>query len=167
MNSHSIMKYLVSVAAGLALGLAAAHAEGKETKLKSEVVAAENINPSRRGTPQPVKIHIFYLAEDDAFLQGNFTDLADPESAVLGDELVRRAKQLIGPGDVLALDEAFDEAAKFIGVIAEFTDLDQASWRAIAPVPARRWTDVLKLFKNGKLQILVDGITISCAIVEE
>ena len=142
-------------------------AVAKETKLKSEVVAAENINPNRRGTPQPVKLHIFYLAHDEAFLQANFMDLADPESAVLGDELVRRAEQLIGPGELIALDEEFDEAAKFIGVVAEFTELDQASWRSIAAVPARRWTDVLRLFSSSKLQVLVDGITVSCAIVED
>jgi type VI secretion system protein VasD len=160
-------RFLVLAAAGALLSFAAMPGDAKETKLKSQVVAADNINPSRRGTPQPVKIHIFYLAEDDAFLQANFADLVDPESPALGDELVRRAEQLIGPGEQLELDEAFDEAAKFIGVVAAFTDVGQASWRAVAAVPARRWTDVLKLFKNSKLEILVDGITITCAIVEE
>jgi len=147
----------------LAPGIAAA----KDTRLKSELVATESINPSRRGTPQPVKVHIFYLAQNEAFLQANFTDLVAPDSAVLGDALVRRAEQLIGPGETLELDEQFDEAARFIGVVAEFTQLDQAMWRAIEAVPARRWTDVLRLFKNSKLQVLIDGTTVSCAIVEE
>jgi type VI secretion system protein VasD len=141
-------------------------AAAKETKLKSEVIAAETINPSRRGTPQPVKLHIFYLTHDAAFLQANFTDVANPESQALGDELVRRAEYLVGPGDRLELDETFDEAAKFIGVVAEFTELDHAEWRAIAAVPARRWRDVLRMFKNSKLQIIVDGTSVSCAIVE-
>jgi type VI secretion system protein VasD len=151
------------VFAYLSTGVAGA----KETKLVSEVSAAANINPNRRGTPQPVKLHVFYLAEDDAFVQANFGDLIDPESAVLGDELVRRAESLIGPGETLALDEKFDEAAKFIGVVAEFTDVDVASWRAVAAVPARRWTDVVKLFSKNKLQILIDGTSVTCAIVED
>ena len=153
-------------AALCALG-AADGAAAKETKLKSEVIAAEIINPSRRGTPQPVKLHIFYLAAGDKFMQANFADLVAPESPLLGDELVRRAEHLVGPGEQLALDEQFDEAAKFIGVIAEFTEIEQAAWRAVAAVPARRWTDVLRLFKNSKLQILVDGTTVTCAIVED
>jgi type VI secretion system VasD/TssJ family lipoprotein len=81
--------------------------------------------------------------------------------------LVRRAESLIGPGETLALDEKFDEAAKFIGVVAEFTDVDVASWRAVAAVPARRWTDVVKLFSKNKLQILIDGTSVTCAIVED
>jgi type VI secretion system VasD/TssJ family lipoprotein len=146
--------------------LAPLPSDAKETKLKSEVAAAENINPNRRGTPQPVKLHIFYLVQDDAFLKANFGDLIDPESTVLGDELVRRTETLIGPAEMLALDEEFDEAAQFIGVVAEFTNIDEASWRAIAAVPAKKWTDVVKLFRQNKLEILIDGTSVSCAIVK-
>lgn len=142
-------------------------AAAKETKLKSEVIAAEQINPSRRGNPQPVKLHIFYLTHDAAFMQANFAELADPESQALGDELVRRAEYLVGPGERLELDETFDEAAKFIGVVAAFTELDQAEWRSVIAVPARRWTDVLRMFSSSKLQILVEGTTVSCTIVED
>jgi type VI secretion system protein VasD len=163
---RSAMGGLALTAAAMG-ALAAAAVDAKETELKSEIAATETINPSRRGTPQPVKVHIFYLAQDEAFMQANFADLVNPEAAVLGDELVRRAEQLIGPGERLELDEKFDEAAQFIGVIAEFTELDRAAWRAIVAVPVKRWTDVRRLFKKSKLEILVDGTTVSCAIVEE
>jgi type VI secretion system VasD/TssJ family lipoprotein len=73
---------------------------------------------------------------------------------------------LIGPAEMLALDEEFDEAAQFIGVVAEFTNIDEASWRAIAAVPAKKWTDVVKLFRQNKLEILIDGTSVSCAIVK-
>jgi type VI secretion system protein VasD len=138
-----------------------------ETKLKTEVVAAADLNPNLRGRPQPVKLYIFYLVEDEKFMQANFFDLVGAEVPALGDVLVRRAEHLVGPGETLPLDEAFDEAAKFIGVVAAFTQLEQAQWRAVAAVPARRWTDVLRLFKGSKLEILVDGTTVTCAIVED
>jgi type VI secretion system protein VasD len=171
MNAESTSP-LMWIARHLALAAALAASSpfvgaAKETKLVSEVVAAATINPNRRGAPQPVKIHIFYLAQDEKFMQAAFGDLANPESKLLGDELVRRAEQLVGPGETLKLDEKFDEATKFIGVIAEFTDLEKASWRGIVAVPVKRWTEVTKLFKNNKLQVLVDGITVSCAIVED
>ena len=167
MHDRHFLQWLVPAVLAIGLVFAEAPAVAKETKLKSEVIATEQINPSRSGAPQPVRIHIFYLAEDDKFLQANFAALADPESAVLGDELVRRVAHLIGPGETLELDETFDEAARFIGVVAEFTQLDSATWRAVAAVPARRWTDVLRLFRNNKLEILVDGTTVTCAIVED
>jgi len=144
----------------------AADVAAKETKLATEVVAAENVNPNYRGAAQPVKLYIFYLANDDKFMQANFADLVAAEPAILGDELVRRAEHLVGPGETLPLDEKFDEAAKFIGVVAAFTEIDSAAWRAIAQVPGRRWTDVLKLFKDNKLEIHVDGTTVTAAIVK-
>ena len=158
--------FVVGVASLSAL-LAAPAVEAKDTKLVSEVLAAANINPNRRGTPQPVKLHIFYLAKDDAFMRANFGDLINPESPVLGDELVRRTAVLIGPGETLPLDEKFDEAALFIGVVAEFTEIDSAMWRSVVAVPAKKWTDVVKLFKDNKLQISIDGTSVTCAIIED
>ena len=82
-----------SVLLVVALTALAPPAEARETQLKGQVLAAETINPNRRGTAQPVKLHIFYLAEDDAFLQANFGDLVNPESPVLGKELSHSARR--------------------------------------------------------------------------
>jgi type VI secretion system protein VasD len=142
-------------------------AASKETKLKSEVVAAESINPNRHGAPQPVKVHIYYLAHEEAFRQASFGDLVAAGAPALGDDLIRTAEQLVGPGERLELDEKFDEKTQFIGVVAEFTKIDQADWRAVAEVPAKKWTDALKLFSKSKFQVKVDGTAVSCGIVEE
>ncbi len=150
-----------------ALALAVTPAAAKETKLKSEVVATANINPNRHDAPQPVLIHVYYLKHDDGFKQASFADLVAPNSPILGADLIRRTEQLVGPGEHVELDGKFDEATQFIGVVAEFTRIEQATWRAVAAVPAKKWTDVLRLFKGKKLQVRVDGTTVSCAIVED
>jgi type VI secretion system protein VasD len=136
----------------------------KETKLVSQVVATANINPNRHGMPQPVKLHIYYLAKSDAFMMANLGDLIAPKAPILGPDLVHQTEVLIGPGEMLALDEKFDAAAQFIGVVAEFADIDKASWRAVAAVPVKKWTDVVKLFSHKKLLISVDGTSVKCAI---
>jgi type VI secretion system protein VasD len=151
----------------LATLLAPLAGEARETPLKSEVHAGEVINPNRRGTPQPVKLHIFYLAEDDAFLQANYSDLVNPESPVLGKELIRRTERLVGPGEMLMLSETLDEAAQFIGVVAAFTDIGSASWRAVMQLPVRKWSDLVRLLRNNKLEIRIDGTAVVCAIVKE
>jgi type VI secretion system VasD/TssJ family lipoprotein len=159
------MKALLIFAAVLVL--AASPAGAKETKLPSEAVAAQNVNPNRHGAPQPVLIHVYYLKHDEAFKQANFAELVAPKAPILGGDLIREADQLVGPGEQVELDGKFDEATQFIGVVAEFTKIDQAAWRAVVGVPAKKWTDVLKLFKGKKLQIRVEGTTVSCAIIEE
>jgi len=147
--------------------LAPLPAQARETQLKGQVFAAEKINPNRRGTAQPVKLHIFYLAEDDAFLQANFGDLINPESPVLGKELIRRSEKLVGPGEMLELNEALDEAAAYIGIVAAFTDIGNASWRTVQALPVRKWTEVVRFAKGNKLEIRIDGTNVTSAIVKE
>lgn len=167
---HSIVASKTIVAA-VAIGLLASCASGpkepKEATLTSEVVAAADINPNRRETAQPVKLHVFYLKQDEAFLQATFNDLIMPDSPAIAADLVRRTEGLVGPGETIYLDDKFDESAKFIGVISEFTRIDQAEWRSIVAVPEGSWKDLLTPFKDKKLQITVAGLAVSCAIVED
>jgi type VI secretion system protein VasD len=114
-----------------------------------------------------VKLHIFYLAEDDAFLQANFGDLVNPESPVLGKELIRRSEKLVGPGEMLELNESLDEAAAYIGIVAAFTDIGNASWRTVQALPVRKWTEVVRFAKGNKLEIRIDGTSVTSAIIKE
>ncbi|HEY3519368.1 MAG TPA: type VI secretion system lipoprotein TssJ [Gammaproteobacteria bacterium] len=156
-----------SVLLVVAMTALAPPAEARETQLKGQVLAAEKINPNRRGTAQPVKLHIFYLAEDDAFLQANFGDLINPESPVLGKELIRRSEKLVGPGEMLELSESLDEAAAYIGIVAAFTDIGNASWRTVQALPVRKWTEVVRFAKGNKLEIRIDGTNVTSAIIKE
>ena len=156
-----------SVLLVVALTALAPPAAARETQLKGQVLAAETINPNRRGTAQPVKLHIFYLAEDDAFLQANFGDLVNPESPVLGKELIRRSEKLVGPGEMLELDESLDEAAAYIGIVAAFTDIGNASWRTVQALPVKKWTEVVRFAKGNKLEIRIDGTSVTSAIIKE
>jgi type VI secretion system protein VasD len=165
--TYGLASRLAVLALGCVAVLTTVTLEAKETKLRSEVSAAENVNPNRRGTPQPVKLYIFYLAADEGFLQASFGELTGAEVPALGKDLVRRSEVLVGPGEVAALDETFDEAAKFIGVVAAFTNIDEAVWRGIQEVPRRKWTDVVRLFSKNKLEIKIEGTTVSSAIVRE
>lgn len=166
MTNGTVSRLAIWVLAWMAL-LATATAEANETKLRSQVSAAENVNPNRRGAPQPVRLYVFYLAADEAFLQASFSELTGAEAPALGEDLVRRSEVLIGPGEIVALDETFDEAARFIGVVAAFTNIDEAMWRGIQEVPRRKWTDVVRLFSKNRLEIKIEGTTVSSAIVRE
>lgn len=138
----------------------------KETKLKSNVVAGEALNPNRRGRSQPVKLHVYYLKQDEAFLQANFNDLIHPDAAPIAEDLVRRTESLVGPGETRSLDEKFDKQTQFIGVVAEFTQIDDAQWRALAAVPQGQWKKKL-LFQGQMLEISLNELTVSCDIVKD
>ena len=168
MKRLSLVSIVWAIAAVLLLTACASGPKPpKETKLKSEVVAAENINPNRRGTPQPVKLHVFYLKQDEAFLQANFAELIAPDSEPLAADLLRRTHGLVGPSETQLLDDKFDKQTKFIGVVAEFTNISEAQWRAVAPVPEGSWKDLLTPLKDHKRLINVDELSVTAAVVED
>ena len=135
----------------------------KETKLKSDIVAGELLNPNRRGTPQPVKLHVYYLKQDEAFLQANFNQLIQPEASSIAGDLIRRTEALVGPGETRSIDAKFDKQTRFIGAVAEFTKIDEANWRALVAVPGSSWNP----FKGRKLKISLDDLSVDCAIVKD
>lgn len=162
---------LQTIIATILIGLLAACASGnkppKEVKLTSEVIATADINPNRRETAQPVKLHVFYLKQDEAFLQATFNDLIVPDAPAIAADLLRRTEGLVGPGETVYLDDKFDAQTKYIGVVSEFTRIDQAQWRSIVAVPEGSWKDFLTPFGGKKLQIMVSALTVSCAIVKD
>lgn len=167
MNRISVAVHWVVIAVLVGMASCASSPAPKETKLKSDVVAAANINPNRRGTPQPVKLHVYYLKQDEAFLQANFSDLIQPDAPVIASDLIRRTESLIGPGETLSLDTKFDEQSKFIGVVAEFTRIDQAQWRSLAAVPPGSWKIKLNPFKGQKLLVTLENLSVDSAIVKD
>ena len=139
----------------------------KEAKLATEVVAAADLNPNRRDTPQPVKLHVYYLKQDEAFVQATFSELVGADAASIAADLVRRIETLVGPGETQTLDSTFDEQVRFIGVVAEFTRIDSAKWRSVVMVPEDSWTNLLNPFKDEKLVISVGAASVDSAIVED
>ena len=148
-------------------GFGCASSEPKEAKLKTQLVASNDINPNRRGTAQPVKVHVFYLKQDEAFLQASFADLVNPNAPPIAADLLRRTESLIGPEETLVLDQKFDKATAFIGVVAEFTRIDDADWRTMTAVPPGKFTAKLNPFTSKALKISVEGVTVRSEIVKD
>ena len=110
---------------------------------------------------------MFYLKQDEAFLGATFNELVDPDSPPIAEDLIRRTEGLIGPGEMTLLDSKFDKQTMFIGVVSEFTRIDQASWRGIVAVPQSGWKDMLNPFSGQKLQITIERLQVNAAIVKD
>ncbi|MEM7217186.1 MAG: type VI secretion system lipoprotein TssJ [Pseudomonadota bacterium] len=139
----------------------------KDIKLKSQVIAAESLNPSRRGTSQPVQLHIYYLKQDEAFSQASFSDLVTVNAPAIAGDVVRHEARLIGPGETAQLDTKFDPETRYIGVVAAFTRIGNASWRSLIEVPKSSLRDKLNPFSGKKLEIELADTTVTASIVKD
>jgi type VI secretion system protein VasD len=105
-----------------------------------------------------VHLRIYQLTDRQAFLRASFQELANADGATLAGTLLRRDTYDLCPremgreplgggafcqGDTLQIAFELQPAARYVGVIAEFSDLlDPAgNWRSIAEVTAQPSTE--------------------------
>ena len=106
------------------------------TKLDLALSAGERVNPDLNGRPSPVVVRLFELKHPVAFENADFFSLYE------------RPKETLDP-DLVTSEE---EGSRYVGVLAAYRDLGEASWRYVVPVTAKELTRVeLKLGRKGIL----------------
>lgn len=119
------------------------------------VEADDTLNPSNRHDSAPVFLRLYELTAPDAFERAEFIDLYEREESVLGDSLVRR-QQLprIAPGEVREYELVLHGDTRYVGLLAEFHDYDNAEYQVVVPVTAKN------VFRD-RLRVRVSGNTLS------
>ncbi|OMH38683.1 type VI secretion system lipoprotein TssJ [Motiliproteus sp. MSK22-1] len=120
------------------------------TRLELQAKASEDINPAADGSAAPLVILIYELSAKSKFESSDFFSLYAEKPATLGDEMIARVEQNIMPGQELTINRELKPETKFIGLVAAFRDIDNASWRLIAPIEATEKNRIkINLDKNS------------------
>jgi len=111
------------------------------------VEADTHINPNSRSESSPVFLRLFELKSDEAFASADFIDLYERRSEALGDSLVRhRQLPRIAPGEIREYDMVLDSETRYVGIIAEFYQYEDARYKVVVPVTANNvFRDRLRL----------------------
>jgi type VI secretion system protein VasD len=146
----------------LALGgaaLAPSALADDKVKVKGNVTVSAEVNPDRNKRPSPIVVTMFQLKAADAFNNADFFSLSDPNSTIVAEDLVSRTQMSLKPGEARPIEAEFDEAARFVGVIAAFQDIDNAQWRGIVALPEKGFFK--KFFSRSRLKIQVDPLAVA------
>jgi type VI secretion system protein VasD len=120
--------------------------------LELTVAASADLNPGADKTPQPVAVHLYQLAATQKFSKADVFALTEHEQATLGADDLGSTDFVIKPSEKLVIKQDLKADAQAVGVLALFYDIDNAAWRASAPVAA-----------NGpsKLELRVEKLSVS------
>ncbi len=102
--------------------------------LTLQIEAGRDQNPNAAGQPAPVAVRLLQLSSTARFDRADVFALLEREAATLGDELAAGETVLAAPGEVQTLTRTLKPGVQAVGVVAAFRDIDQARWRASAPV---------------------------------
>ncbi len=123
-----------SAAITAALALAACGSSAPDpTTVAMSIAATGSINPNSVSEPSPVVLRVYQLKSDAAFKAAEFSELFYGDRKVLGGDLLGQKEFNVKPGDKIAYDDTVSPETRYIGVVAGFRDIENATWRAIEP----------------------------------
>lgn len=128
------------------------------TDFTLSVEAAEDINPSNRDEAAPVFLRLYELSAAEAFENADFIDLYEREKSVLGDSLIKyRQLPRITPNELRDYDLVLSSDTRFVGILAEFYQYEDASYKIVVPVTSRNvFRDRLRVSISGNKLSLVE-----------
>lgn len=112
------------------------------TVVAIKLKAAADANATPAGAGAPVVVRIYQLASAAAFEGAEFFRLYNSDAATLGADLVKKDEYLLAPGESREVTLSPSEQTHTIGVFAAYRDFQQATWRAVTPVPPHKTTNL-------------------------
>ena len=107
-----------------------------------KLVASSDVNPSQSGAGNPVVVRVYQLASPAAFGKAEFFPLLNTDSAVLGQDLVKRDDYLLAPGSTKDAAITLPDRVTDIGVFAVYRDFQTKTWRVDVSPPSHKTTPV-------------------------
>lgn len=93
--------------------------------------ATNSINPNSDSEPSPVVLRIYQLKSDSAFNAAEFSEIFYNDRKVLGGDLLGQKEFNVKPGDSLTYDDTVSPETRYLGIVAGFRDIDNATWRLV------------------------------------
>jgi type VI secretion system protein VasD len=122
--------------------------------LELTISGSADQNPGADGTPRPVAVHLYQLAATDKFTNADGFAWVEHEQSTLGADELSSSEFVLKPSEKQEMKQDLKPGTKALGVAVWFYDIDNAKWRASAPVAANGPT---KLMLNvGKLSVSLE-----------
>ncbi|VXD04136.1 Type VI secretion system protein VasD [Pseudomonas sp. 8Z] len=106
------------------------------TKLDLSLTGSDQLNPDLNGRPSPIVVRLMELQHPVAFENADFFSLYQRPKEALAPDLVAFEELELRPGETRELKLSVQEGSRYVGVLAAYRDLPEASWRYVIPVEA-------------------------------
>lgn len=146
-------RWMRAAAIAGALSLAACGSSTPDpTTVAMNITATGSINPNSVSEPSPVVLRIYQLKSDSAFKAAEFSEIFYSDRKVLGGDLLGQKEFNVKPGDKLTYDDTVSAETRYLGIVAGFRDIENATWRATTAVQAEN---------DNELLLNIDSLSIS------
>ena len=106
----------------------------KRENVGLQISATADVNPDLQGRPSPIILHVLELNSEEQFNRLDYTSLTQSSGAALGPDLLGKTRLILSPGDNRQLPLELNPQTTFVGLVAGYRDIDNASWRTSIPI---------------------------------
>ncbi|CAI0701756.1 TPA: type VI secretion system lipoprotein TssJ [Serratia fonticola] len=139
---------LLLISAALVLSGCMSSAKSVPSRYSLTFDADPQINSVTGQPPAPIKVRVLLLRSDSEFMETDFFTLQNDAKSVLGNSLLDSDQFFLTPGQkgkTLAGKSTLE--ARYIGITAEYQELDGKTWRISLPLPEPTETNFYKVWQ--------------------
>ena len=128
------------------------------TQVEIQVITDKNLNPDQAGRPSPVVLRLYELKALKSFTDADYFAIIESESKTLGADLVAYHEVVPPPSPQQTRKvqlPPLKAETRYLGVVAEFRDVNSGRWRAATAVP---------LHQTSRMQIHLKGHEVSIGL---
>ena len=103
-----------------------------------------------------ITLIVYQLKNDETFKHASFFALFKHPTETLGEDLQGQERVSFKPGDKYGVSLELKSEVKFLGVIAAYTNIDEAQWRIVIPLE-RTWGTESQWVDVKRLELSVQG----------
>jgi len=130
---RTIFRLLILASMGVLLAACASTVPNANINIQS----ARYLNPDINGRASPVVVSIYQLKSPFSFKNANYSALSANSAQVLGSDLVDKQTVEVRPDSQKIINLSLAQNTKYIGIVAGYRKINQASWHRIIRVPAK------------------------------
>lgn len=109
--------------------------EPSKELLAFSLTAVAKLNPDQNGRPSPLSVRVYQLSSDALFRNADFYKLLDDDAQVLNRDIQQKQQFMVYPGEQRSrVDIVISRKTRFIGIVGEFRDLDNAAATLLIPI---------------------------------
>ncbi|MDJ0607355.1 MAG: type VI secretion system lipoprotein TssJ [Kiloniellales bacterium] len=124
------------------------------TEIEANMEASDDVNPDADGEASPLVVRLYELKSPTSFNNATFFSLYDSDVAELGDDMKGKEEFELLPGEKLEIERELQPEVRYVGFMAGYRDLDNASWRAVVEVEEGSSTDITVAFQRLTVEIV-------------
>ena len=124
------------------------------TVVRATVTAAGDVNPDARERPSPIKVRFYLLKSPKVFQNTDFFTLKEQGRELLVDDLRLYDEKVFNPGAVTTVElklppeETLEDEQLFLGIVAGYWNLDQATWQLTHEIEVHDTTEAAIALAN-------------------